>query len=645
MLSVAAVVSVVAIISLGIFALTHGEQSDKFIDSANVAEQTSITFKLFSETAYSNTADNYSKVSAAIKKQLKSERGFQLVPDISLVDDDTPSHLYFAGAEVGSEAEHSQTSLSERFKLDANTKVMIYKRLDLQGNMQLAWHSLYELPTGFRLKFIPSALQGGQKSRLIENIFRGQSYTTVQSLNGTLYSITFEQLTNKKGVVIGMIAILTKLNGVLDFDFLKLSKKYYILDKVTGQVIFPEAQDSKYSKSEYRWIDSLRQASGDGDFAFIKADCGRVAVSDSRLNWIMFTELPTSRKTTQSELQINAVKMVAASGFLVLIVVIFIAIFLSDRFTKKADFKEAYLNDVISNIIFRRYSENTNDFIERAFKQKERDSFCTSHVFNMLQKINSKMSDLEQDNSDLHDILHSKLKKATSLVEKLKFNRDSVDGVLTDATGSLAEVVSQINQLSGAVKDILTLDNLSETILELDALSGYETIKDKSQNLRAKIAIISDKVEKAFSELSAIKKSAENAYLLSVNSAVSAEKSSSSKLSVLSYEASKMSDSLSNAVDQISYLLSEARNAAQFSIFDIENIHKTLSDKPSQGSAAQAMLEYTRFNEKAMMLTNQCTALSNECQNVLKTLEAGKSNVGKSEAIISDFMNLADGID
>lgn len=642
--SIASVVSVVVIISLGIYALTYSTTEDKAVPNDNIISQSEVAFKLFSETAFNHNSQINTKISAALENHLRVGSGFRFVPDLSFDDinlENVPS-LYFNNVNICDYSKTVQDNFAYYLKVATGAEIMIYQRVNKQGDMYLACHSFYELPDEFPLRFISNSLEKNKKNPIIEKIFNGQTYSSVQNLQGTLYSLNFKRLIDRRGTIVGMIAVLTKLSGALDFDFMKLSEQYYISDKATGRQIYSKIENSDINKYFARWADSLLALNLNENSTFALNDYGRVAYYDSRLNWLISTEIPVARKVMPSGLRENGTKMAFAAGLLVLIIVIFTAIRRSDKFSKKIDSKEIYLNSIIGNILHGKYAENENDFTEKYFKSDESIKLFSNSVFDMLRKINTKISDLEKDKNDLTDILEGKLRRVVNLTDRLRLIKDDSQGLIDNSIDSFTDVTVRITQLSSAVGELSIWDSFNEIASKLQIDSGADVVRDKSKNMKVKAGIVGDKVEKVFAELNAMKKISDHAYLISINSAIFAEKANSNKLAILSDEVKKISENLSNVADQIYYLLSEAKNAVHSCTFDIEHISGIISNSPKQSDIAQMMVEYSKFNEKVTSLSGKFRNLNEECRTVLKTLESGKSSINKNEPIINEFINLAE---
>lgn len=645
LVSITAIILVVALVSVGIFALTYSRPDEKQLSNVDALNQTLKTAELFSENAYNMTATSSNNAFTAIDSYLKNADGFKLVPNIPFdqINFENVPHLYHNNTNICQESDDSGLdNFAERLKILTGSNVMLYQRVNKQGDMFLICHSIRGLTNNFDLRYIKASNEDFSRNKLIDKIFKGQVYHSVQDLNGSVYSISFRRIIDRRGNVLGMIAVTTKLSGKLDFDHQYFAKKYYFVDSLTRNIVFNSNSLKKINPKYLSWADSVSANRYEEQESFFNEELGLACSYDNRLNWMILAELPQGNDTLPTGLRANGFKMAFAVGTIVLILVIIITIKKSDKMKRRLNKKEECLNQFMSNIIAGKYSENENEVTMKMIYGKSSD--CPSELFELLNKINHKAYELEKDKSDLYEILDSKIMQISAFAKKLQVINEEVSALIDTGADKFSDMSVRTSQIANVLSDLSIWESFNELAAKLQVDAGTEKIRETSQNLRIKSGIINDKVEKIFSELNVMKKISDHAYLVSINSAIFAEKANSSKLAMLSDEVRRLSENLSNASDQVYYLLSEAKNASAACSHDIDRINEAIAKSPKPSDISEMVVEFSRFNEKVGSLSVKFAGIHDEGRIVLKTIESSKTVLNKAIPMIKNLLDLSNGI-
>lgn len=634
----ASIIAFSIIIAIGIFALTSNQPPENIQNNAKAPQQILKSIELLTEVIKQNVNYNYEKANYAIESYTKNFSGFKLVPDIpfDFVDAENLPDLFYNNQNVKTRDRFQINPFIQSLKSIANSDILIYQRISQDGDMLLVSHSFYELPEDFSLNLI-SQSRNKEVSELLAKIFKGQPYTILQKLNENVYAITFRRLIDRRGKIIGMLAVMQKLTGKVDLNISLTNYKLVYLDKLTSKEIFSQGQLER--KSTLSWADSLLQ-NAKQKISLIQPEWGRAAYYDNDLHLLITFEIPFANKIMPSGLRANGVKMVLAVAILVLILVVFYTIQAYDRFSHKINEKEQFFINILKKITTGDVKDTENEFTELSFKGELKNNLFLQH----LRHLNKEIINLKQDKTDLQDIIDTKVNRIILLVDKINQSKLEIEEKIVNTIEQFTDFTVRITQITTAVVELSRWEVPSEISDKFNSSSICEKIREKSKSIRTKSSVLIDKIDKIHSELNQLKKTSDHTYLIAVNSSIFAEKASSNKLEVLSAEIKKISENLTNSQDQLYYLVSEARNALFSCNYDLETIEVVLDNTPKQSDLAKMLLEYSRFNERLASISTNLQATTNEFRSALKSLENSKTLLLKLDGIIDELVNISEQI-
>lgn len=625
------------IMAIGIYALSSNLPSEQSSEQTKVSQQISKTADLLCKFIEQNVSTNFEKAAYAIDANLKQGSGWRLFPDIpfeKMYYESIPS-LCFGNINLSRNERNKIHPFLQSLKSIAGCDILLYQRIGESGDMFLVNHTFYYLPDNFKLNLI-SPEKNQTAAILIEKIFKGQSFTVLQSINESIYSITFRRIINRQGKIIGMMGILNKLSGIIDFNISKLNYNVAYYDAFSKNVILSVGAAPR--KSTLLWADSLHL--DNKDFQTSDFDWGRSAVYSGKLNLLVLIDFTLQPKIMPSGLRANGLKLVLAVAILVAVLLVFYSVRASDEFARKVNEKEQNFLKLLNFVAEGKSREFENEVIEKSFKGE----IARDELIKTLNRVNKTIYDLQQDKSDLQDIIDTKINRLLSVADKIGKLKQKAELAYENTIESIADLTVKITQLATTAQELSRWETPAEISSRFDHNSAKEKIRQKATTIRTKAKLLTDKLDKIFSELNVLKKISDHTYLIAVNSSIFAEKASSSKMELLSTEIKKISENLLNSQDQLYYLATEARNAIYACSNDLETIEIVLENTPTQSDIAKMLLEYSKFNERIASITNKFDNVVDEFRNILKNTETAKSDLAKLDGIIEELINISESI-
>jgi predicted nucleic acid-binding Zn-ribbon protein len=312
----------------------------------------------------------------------------------------------------------------------------------------------------------------------------------------------------------------------------------------------------------------------------------------------------------------------------------------SDEFARKVNEKEQNFLKLLNFVAEGKSREFENEVIEKSFKGE----IARDELIKTLNRVNKTIYDLQQDKSDLQDIIDTKINRLLSVADKIGKLKQKAELAYENTIESIADLTVKITQLATTAQELSRWETPAEISSRFDHNSAKEKIRQKATTIRTKAKLLTDKLDKIFSELNVLKKISDHTYLIAVNSSIFAEKASSSKMELLSTEIKKISENLLNSQDQLYYLATEARNAIYACSNDLETIEIVLENTPTQSDIAKMLLEYSKFNERIASISNKFDNVVDEFRNILKNTETAKSDLAKLDGIIEELINISESI-
>lgn len=625
------------IVAIGIYALSSNLPDNQSSDQTKVSQQIDKTAELLCKYIEQNVSVNFEKTAYAIDENLKFGSGWRLFPDIpfdKMYYESIPS-LYFGNINLSSNEKNRIHPFLQSLKSVSGNDFLIFQRISEAGDMYLVNHTFYNLPENFNLNLI-SPEKNRSAALLIEKIFKGQSFTILQNINDNIYSVTFRRLINRQGKILGMMGILNKLSGFIDFNISKLNYNITYYDAFTKNVLLSFGASPR--KSTLAWADSLRLTGI--DFQTCSYDWGRSAVCSGKLNLLILSEFPQQSKIMPSGLRANGLKLVLAVAILVMVVLVFYSVRASDYFAHKLHEKEEHLLKFLNYVALGKSREFENEIIEKSFKGEiANDEFVKS-----LNRINKTIYDLQQDKSDLQDFIEIKINRLLDVADKIGQLKTNAELAFDASIEHITSLTVKITQLATTANELARWETPAEISSKFDNNSAKEKVKQKAITIQTKAKLLTDKLDKLFAELNNLKKISDHTYLIAVNSSIFAEKLSSSKMELLSNEIKKISENLLNSQDQLYYLATEARNAIYACSNDLETIEIVLENTPTQSDIAKMLLEYSKFNERLASISTKFDSVVDDFRNILKNTENAKSDFAKLDGIIEDLIDISEKI-
>lgn len=636
--NISSVVLLAVIMAVGIYALTSSQPIEKNDYGSIFPSQINRIAQLFGSLIERDVQINFEKANYALESYTKNTSGFKLVPDIPFDEQDFDKipNLFFNNYNLTRQDAYQINSMVRNLKSIIGADFLLYQRLNAQGDMLLINHTFYDLPNNLKINLISSENNFHSKS-LIEKIFKGQTYTILKNINGNIYSITFRRIIDKKGKIIGMIGIMNKLSGRLDFNLSFNGYNIAFYDALTRSLIY--SQDSIKRKSTQNWADSLLKTAI-SSFELQDLSYGRTAYFNNNLNLLIVAEMQLHKPPMPSGLRANGIKMLLAATIIVIIIIIFFSVRNYDKFSSKINEKEKFLVEMLGILCNGKHREFENHIAEKLYKGEIEQN----EVINLLRRVNQKMLDLEQDKLDLQDILDAKIAKIITLSEKINKIKTEGEEKINEAIDQFTDLTVKITQLATTAAEISRWETPTEITNKFDNNSPCEKLREKSKILKTKSGILADKIEKIFTELSLLKKVAESIHFIAINSSIFAEKGNIEKLELLAAEIRKISENLINSQDQLYYLTTEARNALYACSYDLETIEIVLDNTPKQSDIAKMLLEYSKFNERIALISDKFNHLTEELKNTIKNLENSKIKITRLDGIVNELLNISEQI-
>lgn len=625
------------IVAIGIYALSGNLPDNQSSEQTKVSQQIDKTAGLLCKYIEQNVSVNFEKTAYAIDENLKLGTGWRLVPDIpfdKMYYESIPS-LYFGNINLSRNEKNRIHPFLQSLKSVSGNDFLIFQRISEAGDMYLVNHTFYNLPDNFNLNLI-SPEKNRSAALLIEKIFKGQSFTILQNINDNIYSVTFRRLINRQGKILGMMGILNKLSGFIDFNISKINYNITYYDAFTKNVLLSFGDSPR--KSTLAWADSLQLSNN--DFQTCSYDWGRSAVYSGKLNLLILSEFPQQPKIMPSGLRANGLKMVLAVAILVIAVLVFYSVRASDNFALKLKEKEQELIKFLNYVSTGKSREFENEIIEKSFKGE----IANDEIVKSLNRINKTIYDLQQDKSDLQDFIEIKINRLLEVADKIGQLKTNAELAFDTSIEYITSLTVKITQLATTANELARWETPAEVSSKFDNNSAKEKVKQKAITIQSKAKLLTDKLDKLFAELNNLKKISDHTYLIAVNSSIFAEKVSSSKMELLSNEIKKISENLLNSQDQLYYLATEARNAIYACSNDLETIEIVLENTPTQSDIAKMLLEYSKFNERLASISTKFDSVVDDFRTILKNTENAKSDLAKLDGIIEDLIDISEKI-
>jgi len=625
------------IVAIGIYALSSSLPTEQSPEQKKVSQQISKTTDLLCKYIEQNVSVNFERAAYAIDENLKFGPGWRLLPDVpfeKMYYESIPS-LYFGNINLSRNERNKIHPFLQFLKSVSGSDILLFQRISESGDMFLINHTFYYLPDNFKLNLI-SPGKNQSVALLIEKIFKGQSFTILQNINDNIYSVTFRRLINRQGKIIGMMGILSKLSGIIDFNISKLNYNIAYYDAFSKNVLLSVGAMPR--KSTLAWADSLHLNNIDSQNC--DYDWGRSTIYSSKLNLLVLIDFPQQPKIMSSGLRVNGLKLVLAVAILVAVLLVFYSVRVSDNFAKKLNEKEQNFLKLLNYVAEGKSREFENEVIEKSFKGE----IAKDELIKSLNKINKTIYDLQQDKFDLQDFIEIKINRLIAVIDKIGQLKENAELAFENLIEKTTGLTVKITQLATTAQELSRWETPTEISSKFNNNSAKEKIKQKAIIIRTKAKLLTDKLDKIFAELNALKKISDHTYLIAVNSSIFAERVSSSKMELLSTEIKKISENLLNTQDQLYYLATEARNAIYACSNDLETIEIVLENTPTQSDIAKMLLEYSKFNERLASISTKFNYVVDEFRNILKNTETAKSNLSKLGGIIEDLIDISEKI-
>jgi len=643
-ISIASVILFAGIVSLGFLAVTSFLKEDNSDKLEEQLLQTATTSELFADVAFNLVSNNANNSFTALDNYFRKQSGFRLVPNIAIDDlnfDNVPS-LYFNNTKICSETSSEQffESFVQHLKIVAGSDIAIYQRINRDGDMMLICQTFKTFDKEHMNYY--KALNDGKIDPLIATIFKGQTFNTTYNMSGTIYGISFKRITDRRGIVVGMIGVYTKLSGIINFNNQFLPIRHIIMDSLSKNIIYETTRNNlnKYQNALFEhWLDSLSKSPIKSHSAIINKNKGFAMYYDGRLNWILASKFAEPINIAETSIRTDAVKMAFSVAILIIMIIIIVGLLQSSKFKKLVMEKFDLINDMVNKINHGKYLEMENSII-RDFYQGNSEVF-SSELFDKLRKINAKFISIACEKEELMAILESNMYDINKLTNEISQRKEDLSSSLDNATDKFTDMTVKIVQLTSSLTDLSLWQNFNDFLSKLQVDAGTDKAKSITNNLKVKSNLILDKIEKIYVELNSLKKISDHSYLISINSSIFAEKANSNKLSLLSDEIRRLSESLSNTADQVYYLLSEAKNATISCNSDIEQVHSIIAKSPKSSDISEGILEISKYNEKVGVLARNFNKLQEDSKTIIKTIESGKTANEKSNDLVKKIELIA----
>lgn len=629
-----AMLTLVVLASVGIWAVLPSGSAESTPEPDRTRHLNAVA-SLFSDNTYEYVRTESVNAFRSLEQYIKQSKYFYLKPPLgdSFESVSNASALYFNKLKVELDNPPSQ-NIAEFFKEICASDVLVFQRIDKAGDMMLKSSSLDKLPSDFDFRFIGN--HSSPMSMILQRVFKGQTAYSTLNMDGTVFSFAFRSITNRSGYVVGMIAVRVKISGVKQFDIFNFAEQTIVFDNATGRVVFQKSQNHSITDSLYRSFSRFSQ--NPSGFQELDPNCF-VSYSNENINWTVFGYSPSANRTSFSEIKPLLFKLLVSCAIFVGIIFTFIIVLSSAKFDKKLETKNKQLNDMLDSIIQGHFREVENSFVEE-LHQSSRSNSSITDIRHKLSAINRRLADLENDKSDIQDILYATGEKILAEISRFDAIKDETRSNIDSASEIILDVTVRTTQMKNILSDLSIWESFQELASKLRIDDSIEKLSIVAQSLSTKSGIINDKVDKVFSEIASLKTTADQAYLVSINSAIFAEKASSGKLSMLSEEVRRISEQISNIIDQSSYLLSETRNATTACREDMEKLFSAIQAAPRQKDISEMILEFSRYNDKVSSITKKFENISDEAKQIVKYLEAGKSECDKSNNIVNSIKYL-----
>ncbi len=630
--AVGSLIALSIIVSIGIYLFSFADKNLHEPAALDVASQSLETARMTSELTYKIVSSNADNSFEQIDSYLKDPLAFKFSPAIEFknINFENVPALYFKNQKIAS-TDDEPNNFAKQIKKDIGIDVAFYQRINEQGDMLLSSTSFaYPLSN---LIYISAIAAEDEPQPFISSILKGQTYHIIQNYGGSLYALSFKKIMNRKGTVLGMIAAFSKISGFINFDNQALAKNYYIVNTFNHDVLFSANGKLELNSNIKMALDSVTQNPALRESLERNERADFITFNDTRLNWLLLTELSPAAPFASKTSFTKYLKMIFASLALVLILLIFFVIKKKDDFYTFLNNKAKLVDGIFSNIENGKFKENENSLAVLLLSEDKSNKILPKDFCHHLRSINHSTMMLHQDKSDLEDILQTRMEEIETLSNEIKKNEQDALGELETSNDKISDISVRLNQLSCVVSDIGIWQTINEISARLQSDFQSSDLKNITANLKTKSNIIIDKIDKTFLELSHVSKIADHAYLISINSSIFAEKANSEKLTVLSNEISKLSDSLNSAADRIFYLLTETKSGASSCQSDSDMLVELNQATPSRSDLSDLAVEFTRVNEKVTIISEKINEINDEQRDLLSLNQSAKSSLESTKSL------------
>lgn len=532
--------------------------------------------------------------------------------------------------------EQVSPNFAEIISNSAGMDAMVYRRINPEGDMELISSFGRIGLKNSAYTMIKSMSNDNTPNYIIKSIFLGQSPFNTFEFENKVYSAVYRKLIDRKGVVVGMYALVYCLSDFIPFDKISsltspINKMYIVDSNSKSMVEYIDNSNDKSSLSMNKKIENVMRSSSSithGEVIKLMQSASNLKDSSSMTvisyfkpwRWIIASEykLGDYHDRNQSFKSMQIKLFVFAFSIIFILVLIYWLII--SKINEKIETKQKEIM-IFTNML-------SEDLVDEALLNNETPKINTNNFFEELpqnlKKIAFSIKDLKADKDDLIEMLDNLKFQLLNHLNKNEVVSNLHETYIHKTTQKFEHVKNIFIKLNGLVENFYNdYDKNISSIIHKTNISAKTNIeKNAPEIMTLKLTIIRDKIDKILMEASNLRYISEQSNMLSVNTSIIAEKTGLKKLDSISTDMLKIADKAANSLDQFQYLISELHNSLESCENDFKTGKVKIANDSSDnlGSDLHIVLENNAFVKSQLTELKQSTGKMNEPIDEIQTL-------------------------
>lgn len=546
--------------------------------------------------------------------------------------------------------------------------IVLYRRVNKKGDMAIVSATM---PVSQENTFLYARENDFKPNILISTILLGQTFYKLNFIDNTPYLTAYKRLADNKGSVCGMTACYIDISSYFEYkdEFSENLPKIFLIDSISANALLVSEKASSIQRirSLRENLDSFFASAANWD-RMTKLNAGKL-IQREDTNAAVLVSYSEKTKTYIAVIIPNLVADTMSGAFrnmlpqiaLIVLFFAFITILLIYKKIQSLDTNSdnepdnkyiSKVNYILELLIHKKLQETKAALSEirigRDIINAETVEFDNTikQLESVCELIEHSISKNNENALRFRNVLRSTSLSASETSSFLLSQKVMVKEALNQLKKSGEETAKFILDTTDLEAKYLSIQNyiLRESSVTADLESLQNNMNKNIENAGIKLGSVKDKAAKFSSETNTLKKLSDRAYILSINTSITAEKNKDGKGDFIAGEIKKISEKLLNIAEAYEYMHTEMQISLHYFEHDFDSLRSIIDrfkdDTIIADKFTNIIEEHKKFTLELDKVKHALTGISSGFPKITELLEETQANNMKIDKQISELSNI-----